>query len=387
MVCSVNSLKAQVTLEPHAVILKKGVKFSLKIPMGYKISIAAESMRRLRFLAKSPDGRLFGTDLFSLGDNKRGKIYAFDDWDDQTKKFKKTTVFADGLRNPNQIMFYNDKGVDYIYIAETDKLTRVRYHNGDKTLIGPKQVLVQFPAYGLNYKYGGWHLTRSLAQHNDKIYVSIGSSCNACVEREDMRAVIIEMKADGTEQRIFATGLRNSVGIKWVDDKLWATFMGRDLLGPDKPEDLFGTIDENKNYGWPWYFQYKKKVIADASMIDSAKKNNIKLPDKPPIAYCGFKAHTAPLGFDMFAGFNDTLLNNRFLVALHGSTSLWRQRGNSVVMVTGKDQYVDIITNFQTGKTNRDRFGRPCDVLMNDTNSFFITDDKNGVLYHLWKQN
>jgi glucose/arabinose dehydrogenase len=385
MLCFCDSLRAQVILEPQTVVLSKGLKLNLKIPKGYHISVSAENMRRLRFLTKSPDGRLFGTDLFNLADNKRGKIYVFEDWDDTSKKFKKTTVFAEGLRNPNQVMFYTDNGINYIYIAETDKLSRYRYNNGDLSLMGAKQIVAEFPGYGLNYKYGGWHLTRSLSQHNGKIYVSVGSSCNACIEREDMRAVILEMNPDGSQQHIYASGVRNSVAIKWVKNKLWATFMGRDLLGPDKPEDLFGVIEQNKNYGWPWYFQYKQKIVADATMLDSARKFGIKIPDKPPLAYCGFKAHTAPLGFDLFAGFNDSLLNNNFLVALHGSTSPRRQRGNSVVMITGKDQYVDIVTNFQTGKTNKDRLGRPCDVLLNDANSFFITDDKNGVLYYVWK--
>ncbi len=385
LTCCYPSIKAQVRLAPHAIVLNKGIKLNLKIPEGYNISVAAENMRRLRFLAKSPDGLLFGTDMYNLADNKRGKIYIFEDWDDQAHQFKKTTVFADNLRNPNQVMFYNDNGVNYIYVAETDKLTRFKYNNGDKKISDIQQVLANFPAYGLNYKYGGWHLTRSLAQHNGKIYVSVGSSCNACIEKEDMRAVILEMNPDGTDQLIFATGIRNSVGIKWVKNELWATFMGRDLIGPDRPEDLFGTIERGKNYGWPWYFQYKQKVIADVTMQDSAKRNRINIPDKPPIAYCGFKAHTAPLGFDMFTGFNDTLFNNKFLVALHGSTSAWRERGNAIVMITGKDKYVDVVTNFQTGKTNKDRLGRPCDVLMNDANSFFVTDDKNGVLYYIWK--
>jgi glucose/arabinose dehydrogenase len=379
-----SNLNAQIKLEQQHLVLKKGVMFDLKLPKGYKIAVAAQGMRRLRFLAKSPDGRLFGTDMYNLADNKRGKIYLFEDWDKE-KEFKKTTVFAEGLRNPNQIMFYTDNSKTYIYIAETDKLSRYEYLNGDQSLKGNKQVLATFPAYGLNYKYGGWHLTRSVTQHNNKIYVSIGSSCNACVEQEEMRATIFEMNPDGTEQRIYASGVRNAVAIKWVNNKLWGTFMGRDLIGPDKPEDLFGVISGGKNYGWPWYYQYQQKVLIDVTMTDSAKKYNMKLPDKPPLAYCGFKAHSAPLGFDIFTNFSDSLLRNNFLVALHGSTSTWRQRGNTVVMITGKNKYVDILTGFQTGKNPKDRIGRPCDVLMNDANSFFITDDKNGALYYIWK--
>ncbi|MES2275114.1 MAG: PQQ-dependent sugar dehydrogenase [Bacteroidota bacterium] len=379
------NLKAQVVLEQQHVILKKGIALDLKIPKGYHIAIAAEGLHRLRFLAKSPDGQLFCTDMHSLADNKQGKIYLFEDWDNTTKCFKKTTLFADGLHNPNQVMFYTDKGTSYIYIAETGQLSRYEYHSGDKMLKGNGQVIAHFPNYGLDYKYGGWHLTRSLTQHNGKIYVSVGSSCNACIEKEEIRATIMEMNPDGSGQKTYASGIRNAVAIKWIGDKLWGTFMGRDLIGGDKPEDLFGSVEQGKNYGWPWYIQYQQKIYPDKAMMDSARIQRITLPAKPPLAYCGFKAHSAPLGFDQFTGFNDPQLAGNFLVALHGSTSTWRQRGTAVVMITGKDKYVDIVSNFQIGKKEKDRLGRPCDVMMNDANSFFITDDKNGVLYYVWK--
>jgi len=376
---------AQIALEPHHIILNKGAVLDLKIPEGYHISVAAQDMRRLRFLAKSPDGQLFCTDMYSLDDTKKGKIFLFEDWDNTTKQFKKTTVFAEGLHNPNQVMFYNDKGTNYIYIAETDKLSRYEYHAGDKALKGSGQILAHFPDYGLSYKYGGWHLTRSLTQHNGKIYISVGSSCNACIEREEVRASILEMNPDGSGQKLYASGIRNAVAIKWVNNKLWGTTMGRDLLGPDKPEDLFGTFDLGKNYGWPWYIQYQQKIYPDTKMTDSARLHHITIPPLPPLAYCGFKAHSAPLGFDYFANFNDARLKNNFLVALHGSTTISRQRGNAVVMITGKDQYIEVLSGFQTGKKNTDRHGRACDVMMNDANSFFVTDDKNGALYYVWK--
>ena len=74
------------------------------------------------------------------------------------------------------------------------------------------------------------------------------------------------------------------------------------------------------------------------------------------------------------------------MVALHGSTSVWRERGNAIVKVIGGNKYVDVVTGFLTGKTDADRHGRPCDILMNDNRSFFITDDKNGALYYIWKK-
>ena len=366
-------------LVPHPIHLEKGIDFDLNIPEGYEISIAAENMHRLRFLAKSPDGRLFGTDMYNLDDNRKGKVYIFDAWDPSTHSFKKITSYINNLHNPNQVAFYDG----YIYVAETDQLSRYIYRPGDTTFTSLPEVIATFPDYGLGYKYGGWHLTRSLAFHNNKIYVSVGSSCNACIEKQEVRASIIEINPDGSDKKIFARGLRNSVAIKWIGNKLWATGMGRDLIGPDKPEDLFLSVEKDGYYGWPFYYQYQNKIYSDDQFKDSVKASWVK---KPPVAFCGFKAHSAPLGFDHFKNFDDAVLKNSFLVALHGSTSVWRERGNAIVKVIGGNQYTDVVTGFLTGKTDADRHGRPCDVLMNDSRSFFITDDKNGALYYVWKK-
>jgi glucose/arabinose dehydrogenase len=243
-------------------------------------------------------------------------------------------------------------------------------------------VIANFPDYGLDYKYGGWHLTRSLDFHNNKLYVSVGSSCNACVEKEEVRATIIEMNPDGSEQQIFARGLRNAVGIKWVEGKLWVSNMGRDLIGPDKPEDLFHTVEKGGYYGWPFYLQFKGKIYPDNQFKDSVRNAFVK---KPPVAPWAFKAHSAPLGFEYFNDFSDSLLNNSFLVALHGSTSVWRKRGNAVVQLTKDGSYREVVSGFLKGKTEHFRFGRPCDVMQWDDHSFFISDDKNGVIYHVWR--
>ena len=375
----------QPKLYPHPIHLGKGVDLKINLPEGYKISVAAEGMKRLRFLAKAPDGRLFATDMYNMDDNKKGKVYVFDGWDANAKKFTRIVSFAENLHNPNQVAFYSSAGTHYIYIAETHQLTRYEYKAGDETLNGKGEVIATFPDYGLSYKYGGWHLTRSLAFHNDKLYVSVGSSCNACIEKESIRASIIEMNPDGTDKKTFATGLRNSVGMEWLGDQLWVTSMGRDLIGPDKPEELFHLVERGRFYGWPYYIQYKGVVLPDNAMQDSARKNGIKIPPKPRPAWCGFKAHSAPLGVEYMHGFSDPQLKNFFLVALHGSTSVWRQRGNAIVKVAGKDKYYDIVNGFLEGKEDKDRKGRPCDVLMHDERSFFFTDDLNGVLYYVWR--
>ncbi len=82
-----------------------------------------------------------------------------------------------------------------------------------------------------------------------------GSSCNACEEKEEVRATILEMDPDGKNQRYFARGLRNAVGLQWVNDRLYATNMGSDHLGDNRPADTFYSIEAGTNYGWPYCFQ------------------------------------------------------------------------------------------------------------------------------------
>ena len=125
-------------------------------------------------------------------------------------------------------------------------------------------MLATFPDYGLGYKYGGWHLTRTVVVGEviigrigrtilslPKVYVAVGSSCNACEEKEEVRATIVEMDLDGKNQRYYARGLRNAVGLKWVKNRLWATNLGSDHLGDHRPADTFYSIEAEKNYGWP----------------------------------------------------------------------------------------------------------------------------------------
>lgn len=373
-------------LQPHPIHLDKGVDLTLRLPKGFQISIASQGLRRLRFMAKSPDGRLFCTDMYNTSDNKNGCVYIFEDWDAEAKRFARTTTFLSHLHNPNQVAFYNDKGKEYIYIAETGTLSRYAYHAGDSIPSGKPDTIATFPDYGLDYKYGGWHLTRSLDFYHGKLYVSVGSSCNACIETEEVRASIQEMNPDGSERRSFASGLRNSVAIKWIHDRLWVTSMGRDLLGPDKPEDLFQTVERGKFYGWPYYFQFRDSIYQDTAMQRAAMERHITPPPAPAPAFCGFKAHSAPLGLAYFEGFADPALDRHFLVALHGSTTVSRQRGNAIVRILGPNRYAPVVDGFLEGKTIKDRKGRPCDVMMNNPRSFFFTDDLNGVLYYVWRE-
>ena len=112
---------AQTKLVPHKIALKDGRSFSLNLPADYEIVPAAEGLKRGRFFARAPDGRIFVTDMYNLTDNERGAVYILDEWDAERGKFGKVIPYMTGLKNPNSVQFYRDaNGQDWFYLAETD---------------------------------------------------------------------------------------------------------------------------------------------------------------------------------------------------------------------------------------------------------------------------
>jgi glucose/arabinose dehydrogenase len=370
-------------LTPHLVTLGKQKKFNLYLPSDYEITVAASGLRRVRFMANSPDKRLFVTDMFNRTDNEKGAVYILEQFDDRTGRFNKITPYLKNLRNPNSIAFHTDKnGEHWFYLALTDRLLRYKYMAGEAAPSSPAEVLATFPDYGLNYKYGGWHLTRTLAiGENEKLYVSVGSSCNACEEKEPIRATVLEMDLDGKNQRIFASGLRNGVGLKWINKHLFATNMGADHLGDYKPDDAIHIIQENTNYGWPYCYEYRRQAYTDPQFSASEKKVDCK---NVPLAYIALSAHSSPLGFEYFDSSNkDRALKNYFLVALHGSSKRPLKRGYSLMRVKKGAPVQGFITGFlQNGRV----YGRPVDVLNTGNNAFLLTDDHAGVIYYVFKK-
>ena len=368
-------------LTPHPITLANGKSFSLNLPGDYEIAVAAQGLKRVRFMTMSPDDRLFVTDMYNLTDNRRGVVYILDDFDRATHRFKKVTKYMSGLHNPNSVAFYTDRsGTNWFYLALTDRLVRYRYEAGKDAPTGEPQVLATFPAYGLSYKYGGWHLTRTvIAGDNDKIYVAVGSSCNACEEKEEVRATIVEMNPDGTNQRYYARGLRNAVGLRWVNGKLYATNMGSDHLGDNRPADTFYTIEGGKHYGWPYCFQAGPKIFPDPKFNPTEAKLDCSTV---PSALTPFPAHSSPLGLEYFNSDNASDLAGSFLVALHGSTKKTLRRGYKVVRIKENGSSTDFITGFFDGVI----YGRPADVFSFGKDEFLVTDDYSGVVYYVYKK-
>ena len=144
--------------------MSNGKKFTLNLPQEFDITVAAQGLKRVRFMAKSPDGRIFVTDMYSRADNSRGTVYILDGWDRKSGKFARVVPYLQHLRNPNDVAFYTDPGGQtWLYLPLTDKLERFRFHVGEESPSAQPEVLATYPDYGLNYKYGGWHLTRTVA--------------------------------------------------------------------------------------------------------------------------------------------------------------------------------------------------------------------------------
>jgi glucose/arabinose dehydrogenase len=400
-------------LTPHPIHLATGKTLALNLPSNFTINVAVQGLRRVRFLAQSPDNRIFATDMHDLSDNNLGAVYILGGWNQKTGTFAKVTPYLQHLRNPNNIAFYTEPAHDgqpaqsWLYLPLTDKLVRYKYNKGDEAPGSPPQVLAHYPDYGLNYKYGGWHLTRTVAfatlHGKTRLYVTVGSSCNACREKEEIRATLSVMDPDGSHQEIIAHGLRNAVGMEFIPfiDKgaLFATNMGADHLGDHDPEDTFFELDSDArpnapgaNYGWPTCYFDAGTPHADR-LISAPRPGDHVVPVPPagpapsqfdcskvPAAFTTFAAHSSPLGLHYFASDNAALANT-FLVALHGASHTEIGTGYRIVRFTQNDRKPrDFITGFLVnGKVK----GRPCGILRTGPDAFLLTDDLDGAIYYI----
>jgi glucose/arabinose dehydrogenase len=227
----------------------------------------------------------------------------------------------------------------------------------------------------------GFHRTKTLGFGPDGLlYVTQGSTCNVCVEKDSRRATMMRMQPDGTQREIFATGLRNSVGFDWApwDGALYATENGRDLLGDDLPPDELNRIEQGKFYGWP--FAYGDGVPDP----DLGKGHEDEIARTTAPAH-EFRAHNAPLGISFLRGAN---LPSRYartaLVALHGSWNRSEPDGYKVVALDWQPDGRIVERDFITGfKNDAGIIGRPAGIAQGPDGAIFVTDDYAGVVYRI----
>lgn len=337
------------------------------LPQGFSISIYAKGLNDPRVLAFAPSGSL----MVSLP--KEGKIVSLPD--------EKTVV--SGLNHPHGFTFRCVPNC-VMYVAEENALDA--YDFDDKTGVATnKKKLIDLPN-------GGEHITRTIlfmpSPNDSTLLISIGSSCNDCRESDPERASIQAYDVNTGTLRPYATGLRNSVfmGIQPVNGQIWATDMGRDYLGDTTPPDEVNIIQDGKNYGWP--ICYGEKIH------DTVFDKNIYIRDPcadtiPPHIALG--AHVAPLGFAFIPeeGWPQDEWYN-MLLAEHGSWNSTTPVGYKIVRekldaqgnVLGSE---DFMTGFL--KSDGTAIGRPVDILAQPGGTLYISDDKAGVIYKVWRTN
>src|SRR3972149_2632026 len=370
-----------IKLEQRTVTFANGSEATYELASQFDRAGAAEGLGKARFIAMSPDKRLFIPDMVDWNLSREGRIIILEDFDKETHKFKSKSVYLSGLRGPNSVEFYADSnGKSWIYIALPEKLIRYPYSPGDKAPTAKPETVALFPNKQNPTALGiVWHVTRTILFHNDLLYVSVGSGCNVCEEAQgDKRAMILAMDPDGKNQRVYADGLKNAVGIAWAEDALYATENGVDHLGADVPDDVMYKLVEGENYGWPYCYESGGKKHKEISWKWTPAPGPC---ETVPRSFASFGPHTAPLGITYFEK-THPLINKAFLVAQHGSHKVEIRNGYNILRVT-LDGKQEVFMKGFLGEGEK-RFGRPVHVFQYDENSFFFTDDFGGRLYFVY---
>ncbi|MEK7487788.1 MAG: PQQ-dependent sugar dehydrogenase, partial [Patescibacteria group bacterium] len=287
---------------------KNETDMPLALPEGFSVSIFAKDLKAPRVMMWGPDGNLW-TSIPS-----QGKIVALRDANGDGFAEEIMTIL-DGLNRPHGMASRCDGARCTIYIAESHQVAAYEYERG--VLLKSKKKVADLPD-------GGRHFTRTLMfmpyPNENILLISVGSSCDVCHEEDARRAKILALDVVSGEVKEFAKGLRNSVfmAIHPVTGKIWATEMGRDMLGDDLPPDEINIIEEGEWYGWPWFYG---KNIEDYNFSPYSRPS---FAVEPKPSFIDIPAHSAPLGLAFFPeeGWPQEYWYN-LLVAYHGS---WNKR-------------------------------------------------------------
>jgi glucose/arabinose dehydrogenase len=337
----------------------------LKLPEGFSISVYARGINGVRMIEVTPLSDLI------VSVPGAGQVLLIKRGGDA-----RPVTLLDHLKLPQGIALHDG----WLYVAETNAVGRVRFDPLRSVLTGEYQRIIK------DIPGGGRHFTRSLKFGPDGyLYLTIGSSCDACVEKDQRRAAMLRFKADGSAAEIYATGLRNSVGFDWnpVDGKLYATEAGRDFQGDDIPPDELNQIEKGGFYGWPYAYGQK---IPDPTLVKGALGRGHAADIARSIAPVhAFGAHVTPLGMAFIRGEElPYAYRNIALVALHGSWNRSKKVGYKLVSLIwgadGKMTEQDFLTGFLVGENV---LGRPVDVAEGPDGAIYVSDDAGGRIFRI----
>jgi glucose/arabinose dehydrogenase len=364
-----------------------------QVPPGFRIELFAEGLSGPRIMRTAPNGDIFVAE--TRGDRIRVLRAS-----DGAAKPSVTATFAPGLRNPFGIAFFpSGDDPQWVYVANTDSVIRFPYRSGDLKAAGPAETIVaKLPV--------GGHSTRDIAftPDNARMLVSVGSASNvgegmgrppggleawasqqplgAAWGYEADRATVLSFDPDGKNQRIFATGIRNCVGlaIQPGTNTPWCSTNERDGLGDDLVPDYVTRVKEGAFYGWPWFY---------IGNHEDPRYGNARpdLKDKITVPDVLLQAHSASLGLIFYQGSNfpDEYRGDAF-AAEHGSWNRSKRTGYKVVRIRLKDgvptgEYEDFVTGFVVN--DGEVWGRPVGVAVARDGALLISEDGNGTIWRV----
>lgn len=338
----------------------------LKKPEGFDVKKFAGDLGKPRMMALGPRGEIYVTS------REDGYVRMLKDGD------------GDGVAEINQKLLSkkNAHGItvkgNTLYLMTVKELYKAKIKE-DGTLGELKELLNDFPD-------GGQHNNRTISfGPDDLLYISVGSTCNACEETSEESATIIRMDSTGNGRTIFAKGLRNTIGYDWepTSGVLYGLDHGIDWLGDDLQKEELNLIVENGNYGWPYIYDKSKFNKADQPPHGTYSEYAAKC--KEPVMQ--LQAHSAPLNFKFYKGrMFPSDYKNSALVTLHGSWNRKAPVGYKLVWIRfaeGKPKKVeDFVSGFLTDN-NKSVFGRPVGLLELKDGSVLVSDDLNGNIYRI----
>ena len=346
-----------------------------KAPKGFTVTKFADGFENPRWTYIAPNQDIFVVESGTRA--SKNQITVLRD-KDKDGKFETREVFITGLNRPFGMLVLKD----FFYIANTDGLYRYPYKNSPLKLETKGEKILELPAGGYNN-----HWTRNLLASPDgsKIYVSVGSGSNNAehgVDKEVRRAGILEINPDGTGEKIYASGLRNPVGMDWnpVNKELWTAVNERDDLGDDLVPDYITSVKKDGFYGWPYsYFGN----IPDPRMKGERKD----LVEKAIVPDVSVGAHTASLGLAFYTkeAFPAKYKNGAF-VGQHGSWNRSKISGYKVLFVPFKDgkpsgKPEDFLTGFISDENKAEVYGRPVAVTVMNDGSLLVNDDSGNTIW------
>jgi len=287
-------------------------------------------------------------------------------------------VFAENLNSPFGMALVGDQ----FYVANTDAVVRFPYAEGQTKLAGPPVKLADLPGGSINH-----HWTKSLIANGDgtKLYAGIGSNSNVAengIEAEQERAAILEIDVKTGASRVFASGLRNPVGLAWepTSKALWVAVNERDELGDDLVPDYITSVQENAFYGWP-YSYYGKNVDKRVS------PPRPDLVDKAIAPDYAVGAHTASLGLAASDGNKlSQIYAHGMFIGQHGSWNRKNPAGYKVIFVPfvgakPSGMPLDVLTGFLDAKGQAQ--GRPVGLALDKQGALLVADDVGNVIWRV----